>query len=305
MAEKYRRFTLAALESTSSAAPKKVRDFARQKILTNPKVSCLNDFQHNRSIRPGPPYRRCMMHKWTISLAALVVATVLSSPGTKANMGIASLSFFSNSLNPPQLSIDAPSVFLPSSDSQFSIDETQTSVFPKDIDSNAFPTSTMIDPKKVELSMRPTGHFDAYPDFAVGENSLKAAHHPSDPMLWTAPPSSRSAEQWEFMQKLVLGPDFWDKVGDMFDVNDDERPWSTTTSVHVLAPTGNPFVPFATVAYEVDSIEVYDRIGLGGGAQISLSKNITLGADLVYFGDRLNETTSQETRAMARLEIQF
>ncbi len=241
------------------------------------------------------------MHKVKFSLAALVAGAFLPSLGTKASMDISSFTFYSDVLNPPQLTIDAPPILLRLPDSRISVGELNNLGMSNTTGSPLSSTTMAIDPRKVELSIKPNGHLNAYSDFAVGINSLAMLRRYSDPILHIAPPSSRTAEQWNFIQSLVVGPDFWDAVGNMFDVTEDERPWSDTTSVHVLAPTGNPFIPFATVAYEIDSIEVYDRIGLGGGAQIALDKNITLGADLIYFGDRLDETTSHETHAMARL----
>jgi hypothetical protein len=142
-------------------------------------------------------------------------------------------------------------------------------------------------------------------DFMIGHAPLVKLRERTSDLNWIAPASSQTAKEWAFIRSEVVGPDELEALGDLFDVDEDERPWSDTTTVHVLAPTGGGFVPFVTVAHEVDSLDLYERYGLGGGAQISLGKNTTIGTELIYFGDRLNSENAKETRMMAHLEIQF
>ena len=101
-----------------------------------------------------------------------------------------------------------------------------------------------------------------------------------------------------------------DALGELFDIDQSDRPWSSTTTVHLLALGGDVLgrlVPFASVAHEVDSLDAFERIGIGGGAQFRISSHATFNAELLHFGDQsgYNATLSRETRFLARIEIDF
>jgi hypothetical protein len=159
-----------------------------------------------------------------------------------------------------------------------------------------------------ELSLKPspTAHTSVYTEFTVGRLSA-AAFTPDRPnnFAWRAPASTHFATESRFLRDEVVGPDLLDSLAERFDVNDDERPWSTTTTVHMLASTKDWLVPFATLAYEEDSLETYDRFGLGGGIQFNLDEHTTFGAEAIYFGDHVNDSLNRETRVLAKFEIDF
>jgi hypothetical protein len=144
-----------------------------------------------------------------------------------------------------------------------------------------------------------------YADFAVGSDLLTSHQERSNAVTWVVPASTHLAAQSAFIRTEVVGPGFLDALAERFDINDDERPWSTTTTVHMLSSTTDFVAPFATLAYEEDSLEEYQRFGLGGGLQLNLDTHTTFGAEAFYFGDRLNDTMSRETRFLAKFEIDF
>ncbi len=147
-------------------------------------------------------------------------------------------------------------------------------------------------------------HTTIYTEFTVGR---VGRFHPEQPntFTWRSPASTHFEEESAFLRSIVVGPDFLDALAERFDVNDDERPWSTTTTVHVLASTKDWLVPFATLAYELDSVETYDRFGLGGGLEFKFDNNTTLGGEAIYFGDRVDDALPRETRFLAKFEIDF
>jgi hypothetical protein len=147
-------------------------------------------------------------------------------------------------------------------------------------------------------------HTTIYTEFTVGRIGR---FHPEQPntFTWRSPASTHFAEESAFLRSIVVGPDFLDALAERFDVADDERPWSTTTTVHVLATTKDWLVPFATLAYELDSVETYDRFGLGGGLEFKFDDNTTLGGEAIYFGDRVDDALPRETRFLAKFEIDF
>jgi hypothetical protein len=125
-------------------------------------------------------------------------------------------------------------------------------------------------------------------------------------------PSEDLRDQWNFMRRATSGPSALERLGSLFDVEEDERPWSTVTTVHILTSSHSDpgsLVPFATVAHEVDVNEDMSRIGIGAGAMLILSKHATLGAEVVHFGDSgdhaANDSFSTETRFLARLQLSF
>jgi hypothetical protein len=155
------------------------------------------------------------------------------------------------------------------------------------------------------LSLRPGfAHTTIYTEFTVGRIGR---FHPEQPntFTWRAPASTNFEAESAFLRTMVVGPDFLDGLAERFDVNDDERPWSTTTTVHMLASTKDFFEPFATFAYEEDSVETYDRLGMGGGLQFRFDDNTTLGAEAIYFSDRVSDALPRETRFLAKFELDF
>jgi hypothetical protein len=230
------------------------------------------------------------MPKLTALFAALLAASVVS--GTAR----ASVEPLSADLAAPQLPEDLSAAMLSGG---------ETSLQVGTVGIEAGPPLHKAAARPPELTLRPTPGLIVYHDFMIGHTSLTKLRERTNDLNWVAPASSNTAQEWAFIRREVVGPEGLEALGDMFDVDEDERPWSDTTTVHVLAPTGGGFVPFVTVAHEVDSLDLYDRYGLGGGAQITIGKNTTLGTELIYFGDRLNSENAKETRMMAHLEIQF
>ncbi len=155
------------------------------------------------------------------------------------------------------------------------------------------------------LTLHPSlAHTIIYTEFTVGH---VGRFHPEQPntFTWRSPASTHFEAESDFLRSIIVGPDLLDALAERFDVNDDERPWSTTTTVHMLATTKDWLVPFATLAYELDSVETYDRFGLGGGLEFKFNDNTTLGGEAIYFGDRVEDTLPRETRFLAKFEIDF
>ena len=233
------------------------------------------------------------MQKSTATLTVLLAAVLATS--VFSGMARGSVEPFSSDLAAPQLPEDISAAML--SDGDASLRVGTTALEPQPLHESAA--------RAPELSLRPTANLIVYRDFLVGHSPVAKLRERTNDLNWVSPASSNTAEEWAFMRREVIGPEGLDALGEMFDVSEDERPWSDTTAVHVLAPTGGGFVPFVTVAHEVDSLDIYDRYGLGGGAQITIGKNTTIGTEVIYFGDRLNSENARETRMMAHLEIQF
>jgi hypothetical protein len=230
------------------------------------------------------------MQKWTALLAAVLAASVVSVAAQ------ASVEPISTDLQPPQLPENLSAAMLTGGDPSLRLGTTTV---------NLSQSAHQAAAQAPKLSLRPTPGLIVYHDFLIGHTPLAKFRQRTSDLNWVAPASSNTAKEWAFIRSEVIGPEGLDALSEMFDVDEDERPWSDTTTVHVLAATGGGFVPFVTVAHEVDSLDVYDRYGLGGGAQITVGKNTTLGTELIYFGDRLNNENARETRMMAHLEIQF
>jgi hypothetical protein len=112
------------------------------------------------------------------------------------------------------------------------------------------------------------------------------------------------------MRRATAGPSTLERLGQMFEVEEQERRSSTITSVHVLAPTGGWLVPFMTVAHESDANADMARMGLGAGAMIKLGRQANLGAEVVHFGGGGERSAGvdgfgKETRFFTRLQLQF
>jgi hypothetical protein len=128
-------------------------------------------------------------------------------------------------------------------------------------------------------------------------------------------PSEDLRDEWNFMRRATSSPSALEHLAELFDVQEDDRPWATTTTVHILSSTDaapGTLVPFATLAHEVDINEDFERIGIGAGAMIILGKNANIGAEIIQFGgggntasDRANDLFSTETRFLTRLQLSF
>ncbi|MGN6368728.1 MAG: hypothetical protein ACTHN5_10735 [Phycisphaerae bacterium] len=158
------------------------------------------------------------------------------------------------------------------------------------------------------LSLRPgSGHITIYTEFTVGRIGQFRPEQPNT-FTWRSPASTHFEDESRFLRSVVVGKDFFETLGERFDMlDDDERPWSTTTTVHMLASTKDWLTPFATLAYEEDSLEAEDRFGLGGGIQFNFdrNRNTTFGTEVIYFGDHVNASLPRETRFLAKFEIDF
>jgi len=161
--------------------------------------------------------------------------------------------------------------------------------------------------EEVGLRISPPSQITPEVAFLVGSDSVPYSPEKALDVTSGKVPSTNQADDYRFIRYGVLGPQGLDKLGEMFDLDETERPWSTTTNVHVLAPLEEPVVPFMSVAYETDSLDEYDRFGIGGGAKINFTKDVSFSTEVLYFGDHsdYNETLSRETRMLARLEIEF
>ncbi len=232
------------------------------------------------------------MHKLAAVASAFAVVSVFS--GLFSGVVRASLVVSDEKLAPPLLTADWVA---PSTMDGFGQGSAQSAT-------GTLKSMTHPAAKAPELSLRPTGII-AYTDFTIGRQSLAKLRQRTSDLNWRMPASTNTAKEWAFIRREVIGPEGLDALAEMFDVDEEERPWSDTTTVHVLAPTGNWFVPFATVAHEVDSLDNYDRLGIGGGAQMTIGKDMTVGTELIYFGERLNDANVRETRLLTRLQIQF
>jgi hypothetical protein len=147
----------------------------------------------------------------------------------------------------------------------------------------------------------------------VGYRSSVLEHHQFQNL--DVKPSEDLRDEWNFMRQATESPSVLEQLADRFDVQEEDRPWASTTTVHILSdPDARPgtLVPFATLAHEIDINEDYERIGIGAGAMIILGKNANIGAEIIHFGgggntgsDRANDLFSTETRFLARLQFSF
>jgi hypothetical protein len=107
----------------------------------------------------------------------------------------------------------------------------------------------------------------------------------------------------------VPGSDL-ETLGRYFDVAESDRPWSATTSVHLLGNTGlgsGQWVPFASVAREVAMSDEEERLGYGGGLSYYTTDKMSIGTELLYFGSRgdSNDAFEKESRMMLQLQWEF
>jgi hypothetical protein len=160
-----------------------------------------------------------------------------------------------------------------------------------------------------KLSIHPLEPVLPNTDFIVGGQAANVEFGPSDVTLRSNSPADMRAEI-QFIRERITTPGFFDRLATLLDVDEVERPWSTTTTVHFMAaePARGKLVPFATLAHEIDVNEDFERLGIGAGAMIILQKNISLGAEVIYLGsDRssLNAGFNREALFMSRLQIEF
>jgi hypothetical protein len=106
------------------------------------------------------------------------------------------------------------------------------------------------------------------------------------------------------------GDGFLDLMGNLFDVNDEDvRPWSTTTVVHLLAgkQVTGAVVPFASFAREESALQDEDRMGAGGGLAYYVAPSASIATEALYFGQRGNESSAfdKEARFSIHFQIQF
>lgn len=162
--------------------------------------------------------------------------------------------------------------------------------------------AVLISPEIARLKLTPPNHLLPASNLLVGVDSV-----PALPDLNAVAATPDDLAEWNLLRYSVTGPQGLDALGDMLDMDETERPWSTTTTVHLLAKFGTPVVPFFSVAHEVDALDNFDRFGLGGGMLYQLTPNAAITTEILYFNDQsnYNETLSRETRMMARLEIDF
>jgi hypothetical protein len=127
----------------------------------------------------------------------------------------------------------------------------------------------------------------------------------------TAIPTTQNRDDVELLRSAHTGgTSFFDTLGNFFDVGaEDVRPWSTTTSVHLLAgqQAVGALVPFASFAREEAALQDRDRIGLGGGMAYYVAPGASIASEMLYFGDRgnSNDTWERETRFSLQFSIQF
>ncbi|MCL2648564.1 MAG: hypothetical protein FWD61_16420 [Phycisphaerales bacterium] len=117
-------------------------------------------------------------------------------------------------------------------------------------------------------------------------------------------------DEADSIRDRVSSPGFFDRLANLFEVDEVERAWDTTTTVHFLVaePAVGQFTPFATVAHQVDVNDIAERMGIGCGLLYKLSKNISVASEAVYLGsDRTlgNSGFNSEAIFMARLQIEY
>jgi hypothetical protein len=162
-------------------------------------------------------------------------------------------------------------------------------------------------PTAPKLNLVPPTILTGNPNLLVGNDAFhvisRERYH-----SWNIRPADDMRDEWDFFRRATTGPDNLERLSQLFDVDEKERPWSTTTTVHLMAPTNSWLVPFATIAHEVDVNEDLSRFGIGAGAMILFNKNVNFGAEIIRFsGDRssTNDAFSSETRFWTRLQVEF
>jgi hypothetical protein len=98
-----------------------------------------------------------------------------------------------------------------------------------------------------------------------------------------------------------------DRIGELLNLEETKRPWSTTTTVQV-APVKGVVEPFVAVAHESFVNDERARLGYGAGARVKVSRNASLVAEVLHFSGetaRMERSVVPEMRAMVRLQIEF
>jgi hypothetical protein len=122
------------------------------------------------------------------------------------------------------------------------------------------------------------------------------------------PPTYLSDLVEEMRLAFTSGDDPLAALGNIFDVADTERPWSTTTSIRLQAKTDeglNRWVPFITVARELGAVEDRERLGVGGGMNYHITANTAFVTELLYFGDRLDSGNAWDRETRFTVGFQF
>ena len=131
-----------------------------------------------------------------------------------------------------------------------------------------------------------------------------------DPAGVTPPAPSSTPDlaiDWGALQS-TLAPAPGESLLPDLDVLESERPWSTTTTVHLMNERDlHTFIPFVSIAREVDSLDIAQRFGLGGGTLFRIDPHASFSAEMLYLEDRLmqNPMFAPETRAFLRFQIDF
>jgi hypothetical protein len=127
----------------------------------------------------------------------------------------------------------------------------------------------------------------------------------------SALPSTQAREEVEMIRSaLPSETGFFDALGNVFDMpEDDIRPWSRTTAVHLLAGEQKigEWVPFAAFAREEGALQDQERIGVGGGMSYYVAPHASVNTEMLYFGDRGNSNNAweRETRFSLRFQWEF
>jgi hypothetical protein len=173
--------------------------------------------------------------------------------------------------------------------------------------SDSAPTTTApVKAPKLSIAAPADVPFVPSHDFVVGSEALRSFN--AQAARGQARPPADFRPEWDFIERQVAGPGIIERLGDMLDVDEQERPWATTTTVHFLAPSGGLLLPFATLAHQIDADEDFERFGLGAGAMLILDKHATLGAEVIYYGAdhaSSNSGFNRETQFLARLQIEY
>jgi hypothetical protein len=103
-------------------------------------------------------------------------------------------------------------------------------------------------------------------------------------------------------------PSALDRVGKLLNLEETQRPWSTTTTLQLQAPMKGAVEPFIAVAHESHVTDDRARIGYGAGARIKVGRNASFATEVLHFSGEtaaLNSSFAAETRAMVRFQIEF
>jgi len=162
-------------------------------------------------------------------------------------------------------------------------------------------------PNRLSIAPPPGMSFDWSLDGPDGNNRITVI----DPAVcdlranlprWLAGPVER-------MRSAITGDeDPFAALGNIFDVQDMERPWSVTTSIRLQAKTDeglNRWVPFATVAREVAAVEDKERLGMGGGMSYHIAGDTSFYTEVLYFGDRMNSGNAWDRETRFTMGFQF